>query len=567
MAIVISSKEQFYNGFMDVNPHYRDVTVDIEVVIDSSTINWNYKIIENVVFNHLVTVQHVDIKDGLVFINCEFKSGIVFNEVTSSDVKGISSPYNCSVQLSNCKGEQVFLAYNNHLKKAFVIDNNSEFDRIEVNTTTIDNGLIIKDSKLKSNLEIQNGNFELDITNTTINKHLRVGTLVGDVTLSSCKILEWVRFWNINCPISFALNDNTFNGPFSIEASRLNSIFIHRDIFNKKVELENRDLHGPNKAFCKEIFITEAKFIEGVDFNGLGEPIKKISLRLSPSFEGIVSFDNWKVDDLQVSGINQNLKILFKRMVFRFVSFNNFTNYSGLCFDKCSATTNSPLNLSNSDFGSARFNEFDLASFDVIRIDNVLLDSINASNVKWFDNNKLEIISNVSELDKQRGIREISRQLKHALSSSGNQIDSLLFKAREMEAYRNELKNSGKSYKASDKLIMTVSQTNNYGLSWRKPVWIIFLITLGFYIIMLPLFSTEINYTIAKDFIEVKNTFIQFFNNFDVFWQLFNPARKFSSTYGEIDSGWLHFLDLVHRIILGIFIYQIIRGFRKLTTK
>jgi hypothetical protein len=567
MAIIISNKEQFYTGFMDLNPHYRDVIVDIEVIIDSSTINWNFKIIENVVFNKLVKVQQVDIKHGLAFKNCVFKSGIVFNEVTSSDHLETTNPYNCSVLFSNCKGQHIFLAYKNKLQRSFIIDSNSEFERVSVNTTVIERGFKIKDSNIKTLVDIQRGDFELELLNTTISGNLRVETLNGDVSILKCKIEKWSRFWNIECPSSFTFNDNIFDGTFKIEASRIKGLFIHRDIFNKKFELENRDIHGTNEAFCKEIFITEAKFIEGVDFNGLGYPIDKITLRLSPSFEGIVNFDNWKVDDLQVSGINQNLKLLFKRMVFRSVLFNNFTNYSGLSFDKCSATTNSPLNLSNSDFGSARFNEFDLASFDVIRIDNVLLDSINASNVKWFDNNKLEIISNVSELDKQRGIREVSRQLKHALSSSGNHIDSLLFKAREMEAYRNELKNSGKSYKASDKLIMTVSQTNNYGLSWRKPVWIIFLITLGFYIIMLPLFSNIINYNHAGDLADVSSMLSELWDNFDVFWQMFNPARKFSSVYGPTDSGWLQFLDLIHRIILGIFIYQIIRGFRKLTMK
>lgn len=466
--------------------------------------------------------------------------------------------------LSQCRGKQVFVAYNNHLKRSFVIDENSEFDSIQINMSTIDGGLKIRDSIIKRLLDIYNCKFELHLSKTIITQNLRVSTLDGDIALIGCEIGEWTKFWNVTCPISFTLNDNVFNGTFKIEASRLNGVFIHRDVFNKKAELENRDLNRPNEAFCKEIFITEAKFIEGVDFNGLGYSIEKIILRLSPSFEGIVNFDNWKVDDLQVSGINQNLKLLFNRMVFRFVLFNNFTNYSDLSFSKCSATSNSPLNLSNTDLGAARLNEFHLASFDVIRINNVSLDRIKASNVKWFDNDKLEIGSNPIEQEKQKGIREISRQLKHALSSSGNQIDSLLLQAREMQAYRNELKNSGNNYKPSDKVIMIVSRTNNFGLSWWKPTWIIILITLGFYNIMLPIFSTEIDYVIAGDLEDVKNTFSEFYSNFDVFWQLFNPTRKFSTTYGAIDSAWLQFLDLAQRIILGIFIYQIIKGFRKL---
>ena len=299
----------------------------------------------------------------------------------------------------------------------------------------------------------------------------------------------------------------------------------------------------------------------------LAKKINKITLRLSPGFEGILNFEGWELDNLQVSGINQNLKLLFKRMVFRFVLFNNFTNYSDLSFYKCSAQEKSPLNFFNTNLGSARFNEFDLASFDVIRIDNVSLDSVKVSNVKWFENNQLEIGSNPTEEETQRGIRELSRQLKYALSSSGNQIDSLLFKAREMQAYRNELRTKGKSYSIYDRIIMSVNMSNDYGLSWWKPVLIIFFTTLIFYSLMLPLFSTAINYKLGNSFADISNTLIEFWNNFDVFWQMFNPARKFSETYGDANSGLLYFLDLFHRIVLSIFIFQIIKGFRKFSLK
>ena len=40
-----------------------------------------------------------------------------------------------------------------------------------------------------------------------------------------------------------------------------------------------------------------------------------------------------------------------------------------------------------------------------------------------------------------------------------------------------ELNKLGKKYSCWDRIIMTVNQTNNYGLSWWKPTWIIFFIT------------------------------------------------------------------------------------------
>ena len=70
MTIVISSKEEFYTGFMDPNPQYSDVTVDIDVIIDSSTVNWNFKIIENVAFNKLVKVQQSQEHSGMLMRCC-----------------------------------------------------------------------------------------------------------------------------------------------------------------------------------------------------------------------------------------------------------------------------------------------------------------------------------------------------------------------------------------------------------------------------------------------------------------------------------------------------------------
>lgn len=537
------------------------------IVIDSNIINWHFRQVEGVIFKDKVEVLSADLKSGLAFINCSFEKGIYFKNVRSGQIISTHNKYNCTLLFSKCTCSHLQISDKSILKRGLRIEAESTFNSINITASQLQN-IHVKDSTLMKLFDIAGvvAN-EMRFDNNDIKEHLRVSAFKGDITLISNVFGNWAKFWNIECPLSFTLNKNVFNGAFEIEAGRIKGLFIHEDVFNKYFKLENRDIKGNNEAYCNEIFITEAKFIEGADFNGLGKSIDKITLRLSPGFEGVLNFQGWKVNDLQASGINQNLKLLFKRMVFRFVLFNNFTNYADLSFDKCSAIDDSSLHFFNTNLGSARFNEFDLASFCVIRIDNVSLDSIKASNVKWFENSQLEIGANATEEEKQRGIREISRQLKYALSSSGNQIDSLLFKAREMQAYRNELKTKVRKYSYPDRAIMTVSMSNNYGLSWWKPTWIIFLITLGFYLIMLPLFSDKINYTLANSMNDVSNTFCEIWNNFNIFWKLFNPARKFSSTYGQINSGRLQFLDLIHRIILGIFIYQIIRGFRKLNSK
>jgi hypothetical protein len=309
----------------------------------------------------------------------------------------------------------------------------------------------------------------------------------------------------------------------------------------------------------------------------LGKPLSKITLPLSLNTKGLIKIHNWKIKEALISGVNQNLKILFSTIGFKRLIIGSFSNFGVLNFDgvwaldlDCNTPEDpdSSILIHHSSLGNTRFSEFDFESFDFLNFSFTSFDGIEASNVKWFSDHKLKIDGDIptTELSFRRK-REIYRQIKQALKSKGNQIESLLFQSREMRAFRHELKAKGKNYNWKDRLIMTVNMSNNYGLSWWKPTWIVFFITLGFYAIMLPIFSAKISYYPLSSFNDLNISLLEFWNNFEVFWQMFNPARKFSSTYGQIESGWLQFLDLIHRLILGVFIFQIIRGFRRFNLK
>ncbi|MCL5244474.1 hypothetical protein M4I21_01560 [Cellulophaga sp. 20_2_10] len=558
----------------------RKIVVEEEVRIDSSNFNWDVRIIENVTFDKLLFFRDVDIKSGLIFKNCIFKSGVTFNNVISSDSQINISPYNTTIVFENCVGSKLVITNKCNFKRGIKIENNSEFEVISVLHSKIEQGLKIEESRIKELLDICNCNLELRLNKVKVLKNIRITSFKGDIALIYCEVDSWVKFWNVECPNSFTLNDNIFNGDFIIEGSRLNGLFIHRDTFNKKVTLENRDRssnNNNNEAYCNEIYITEAKFIEGVDFNGLGKLIEKITLSITPNLQGVIKISGWKVGKLNISGVNQNLKLILSQLELKRLIIIEFTNYNDITFERCEAdNTNfktdlvpkSSMLLAHADLGKTKFIEFNFNSFDFIEINNSSFNEIYTSNVDWFNEDKLQIQDRLGDqLKIAKRKREVYRQLKQSLIRNGNQIDSLTFKARELKAYREELNKLGKKYSCWDRIIMTVNQTNNYGLSWWKPTWIIFFITLFFYFIMVPIFSTEMDYAIASNWDEVKTTFSEFYINFEVFWKLFNPTRKFTSTYGNLDSALLHFLDLFHRIILGVFIFQIIKGFRKLSTK
>jgi hypothetical protein len=424
-------------------------------------------------------------------------------------------------------------------------------------------GLRIQSSSVDF-IDVNNSEFDINLSNSKFDK-LRIESLLGNISLISNEFKGWLKFWNIECRISFTLNNNKFENTFDIEGSRINGLFIHGDTFDKKATLENRDVTGNNnKAYLNEIYITEAKFTEGFHCNGLGESIEKITLPLTPSFQGLLKFEGWETKNVYISGVNQNLKLLFKRMFFGFFVINDFTNYSDMSFDKCKGDKESTFNLSDSDLGATKFNEFGFDSFGAIRIDNATLDKIKPTSNNWFEDKVLQIGNGTQTKQEEfKSKREIYRQIKQALKNNGNQIDSLIFQAKELSAFRGEQKNSEK-YDWTDRIIMLVSQSNDYGLNWGKPAGIVFFVTLFLYVILLPYLSDKISYEIAFCPEDFKNAGKAFSANLNVFWQLFNPIRQMKVTYGDdVNSGWIYFIDLLHRIFLGIMIFQIVKAFRK----
>ena len=418
-------------------------------------------------------------------------------------------------------------------------------------------------------------------------------TVTGDVSIIKSVVSKFAKFWNIECPFSFTLNHNTFEDEFEVKASRIKGFYSHGDTFYRKGKLENRDDSDNGiVSNLKAIYITEGNFIEGFEFDGMGKELQKLNLPLSPNFKGVLRFIGWKIYETNISGINTSLKLVFKRVQFKRIIFIDFANSGDITFERCSAENerfldtedpDSSIIASDSDFGITRFTEFDFNSFDFLSFDNVSFNGIVATNVNWFSEDKVRIESSaLSRSLHHRRVREIYRQIKYSLQSQGNQIDSLGFKAREMRAYRNELLSSNIEYKQekksklpivaskytnSDRTIMTVNKLNDYGLNWWKPLWIVFFITLGFYIIMLPIFSSKIAYIPPTSVDDFFNTLNEFWHNGNVFWQMFNPARRVSLVYGENQNGWLYLLDFLHRVILGILIFQIIKAFRRLADK
>lgn len=555
-----------------------ELKVDEQVVIDEGVVDWDFRIIKDVTFEELVRISHVEIASGLIFINCTFKKGITIRGLSCIKFDTTLNRHNYSVSFSNCRASFVSFSEGCKFDRGILIEEKCEIGIIKVYQTGIKNhDLKIDDSVVARNIDINQVKGSIKIANSTINKSIRVENTYGDVSFIRSTIKGSIQVWNVECPNSFTLNWNIFGDTFKISGSRIKLLAIHGDEFQKNFDLENRDVSGGgNEAYLKELYITEANFVESGEINGLGKEIDKITLPITPKLRGVIRLANWRVNTLSISGISLNLKLLISQFLIKRLSMIEFNNYGDITFDRCAADNenfktelnpNSSILTAHSDLGSAKFTEFDFNSFDFLHIDNTSLNDVITSNVIWFDDNRLRTEeSQNSNFESFQRRREIYRQIKQSLKSKGNQIDSLIFQARELNAYRDERKASG-NYGLGDRIIMLTSMSNNYGLSWLKPIVLVISLTLMYYFLIVPMISSELVYVPSFSIEDLKVTLIEFWNRKEVLFQLFNPARRFSTVYGTNYSDWLYLWDALHRVLLGVLIFQIIKAFRKFAGK
>lgn len=552
--------------------------INEKVLIDTTFVNWKFREIRNVEFAELVQVSEVEISSGLAFINCKFHKGIVIKNLDSRKFDTSINPYGSNILFSNCTSLYITFTGLCKLDRGILIEKKCKIGLVKFYETVIKNsGFQIKDSHVERNLDISRVKSEIKVYGSTIGGVLRVENLEGDVSLLKSIFKGWVKLWACTCKNSIVLNYNTFEDTFNIQGCEINTFSTIGDKFQKVVTIENRDTSGNGlKAFLNSFYISEAEITETFMLDGLGMPIHQIRLPITPKFSGVLRIVNWKIEELNVSGVNENLKLLISQCGIQRLIAIDFTNNASVSFDRCygvreifedSIEKDSTFITAHSDFGSARFNEFDFDSFEIIRADNVSFNAILASNVKWFKDENL-IIGDGENIDENsyRRRREIYRQIKQSLRKIGNNIDALSFQAREMIAYRNEKKIS-KKYGLGDRLIMLTNMSNSYGLSWLKPLILMVIITLCYYFLIIPLLSSQLSYSPSLQEDNLKLTWSEIWDKKEVFFQLFNPARRFIAVYGETGSDWLFLWDALHRLVLGILIYQIIRAFRKYYTK
>lgn len=481
---------------------------------------------------------------SLTFLNCEFKEDLI---IDSSSIK------------------ELFICQNNIIKGQLNIWNNSKINLLWINQYFNINSFSIHNKSVIRKLNIH-----------------RCG-----------------KFNKIGKIKDFSISESDFTGEFNISTTNINNLNIQKSTFNCRVRISKE----------KEYYTDNFNQIDRFYFSN---NILDNSLRIGHS-----SFKEFNIENLKInsnSEINLGEIIIKENGIFKIVNLRNWGKFKiyklnempvlGPDYDKINTILPSinvnygvssndgklhlaeKFNINNSSLGYIEFQNINFMSFKkVILFDNTIKELYSVGN-RWME----EIFYEAEEPKKMRNpfdelydLKESYRIFKIELFKQKDIPQALFFFSKEMEEYGKGLKNERinianwrqihnskilnkwikiytyLTYKFIDRFILWFNKnTNNFGLDWFKPLFLIIITNSIFYLI----FS-------LSNFQVTNFSWNNFFINLGFFSQFFipiNTIEKIFGNYENINRGW-EFINLIKNILIGVFLYQGIQAFRKYSRK
>ena len=267
----------------------------------------------------------------------------------------------------------------------------------------------------------------------------------------------------------------------------------------------------------------------------------------SQTNKGNYLFRDALIHTLELYGVNNN-NILFKNCTINKISIGDFANLGDLSLHNIDKVNE--INIEDSSMGKAELLDVDLSKPAVAKII-----SSNIMELVLIDTVFPSVLTASSKSD-YKGIRDAFRQLKLASGKQGNRIQELKYEASEMEAYKRDRI----AIKTLDEraILLFNKLTNNHGQSWLIPLLEILALTIPAFVFI----KLQMGYTFVFGFISANDLgqYLEF---------AFNPLHNFTTLFGENktllsnDVGTAKLIDIVAKILSGLLIFQLIRGFRK----
>ncbi|WP_242929018.1 hypothetical protein [Pontibacter vulgaris] len=550
-----------------------DVFVDEEVELNNYNYTCSYAIVKNVEFSKNVIFNSVNLEYGIRFLNCRFDKVLALNKsVANGYDPELDKDHNFnSLIIDNCEVNRVQIYNKSEFGRGVSIRNSSSIKDLIVEQVLVrEGGLEIDSSQLNGKFSIRsmvlNGLGQIRINNSEIDSHVICEALdVGSFSLIGNTFKDHVQLWKINSRSGLTFNNGIFNDDVLIRGCTIkDTLTIVGDQFKKSIKIDIEDTTNQLVGQVNDIYISAGKFGTSFIFNGSDKEVKKLHVDASQNLEGTIQFNQVSFQTVLFKSDNHKGNFVFSRCSFSNLTFESFTNYGNLIISSCKSNTNHEtiFKIENSNLGKAQFFNFSLNSFKEINIVDSYLSDIVTSDVTWFSDTQLVTGSDDTQINKKK--REIYRQFKQALEKQGDKLNALEFQALELIAFKKQIA-SDKQSKIRDRFILWLSQSNDFGLNWTKPVCIITAITFLFYLIIAIDTTEELRWLPSLNKEDILFTVNTLYNKLYLFPQLFNPARGINKIFHEgINlSTTIYFLDAIHRIILAFFIVQTVSAFRK----
>jgi len=577
----------------------------------------NYAFPDNTKFSQSLNYEY----ESIIFTNCIFKANVIFEVDKKEEINSLFS----HLLFKNCTFEKGL-----EINSLNIIQGNISLENCTINETLDISDLDLIKSTASGEDEKRLTELGVNREISFLNNKVKGATKLSNINCSSLRFNDSNEFnGSINIQTSnFSNNlrfDNTlFKEQVTLKCIETPGLQVLGATFEKTViiyyyvettfKLEQIELFGakPPKGISTYYFLN-AKFLNGIYIYGNNYEfapyplVDEINLNLSAELKGNIEFRNLEVGLLKMNGTNTYANIYLQNLKINQIIIKGLINNAGLIFSRIRPSyvewfnvfgeqKNKRVNtisIEGSNFGKAQFFETDFESFSSIYFSNNILTEITTSGVKWFNpeqlhnkfesdyenkfieakksSSKIQISVNRKMLiDTYLAQKEIYRQLKFSSQRQSDIASSLEFQRWEMDFYR-KIVYLKRPRDWSEIIILWLSQTNNYGQSWLKALKLFIICSFVCYLPLGFFNSSLLNYSkFAHSFHEVLFNFrVVLWENLKYWFVLMNPAHSLKDLFGESTSisGWFYFWDVIARIVISYFIFQIITGFRKFVNK
>jgi len=282
--------------------------------------------------------------------------------------------------------------------------------------------------------------------------------------------------------------------------------------------------------------------------------IERLAISSQSACSGRLSFNQVVVDDLFLIGRIDKLTVDFLDCEFNTIVIEELVNTGTLKFSSPIFKPASSIAIHKADMGKTAIFGVNFNQVNTFNISKANLNDLICAGVEWCNGISSKVGSQMSFAQ----LRETYKQIKNVNAKQNDKPEELKFYSLEMIAYSEEL-GLTKGH-CGDKIILWFNNfTNRHGLSWTRPLGLIFGITIVCY----PIIKMLLGY---KSF-DIYQTGV-FFSEF---FECINPIRKFNDSFGfpgtsqtGTNIAIAKILDIIClRLFNGLLIFQMIRAFRK----